>query len=136
MELITIIIGWVAWIIDVYLAISFAHGCRLCAKQGRQCQMATALQTTIFWIVACLFILVPLSKIHILWILFLTYIHLIILWLTNYGLPKKLMQYIPSPIHILLRVPLTKFVVSAFMYIILLGVFPKTTNSQTLNNGN
>ena len=125
------IVGWLAWIADAYLAISFASGCRMCAKQGRQFQWATALQTMIFWGVAILFLIAPFPKTHIVWILFLTYAHLVALWLVSHSFLPAIVLYIPFPVPILLRAPLTKFVLSPFMQLVLFGVRLNRADTKT-----
>ena len=63
------IIGWIAWVFTVYLALSFAYGCRKWARQGYSFQWATAVQTFFWWVITIVFLLAPLNKLHILWLL-------------------------------------------------------------------
>lgn len=116
------IVGWVAWALDVFLAISFTRGCRMCVKRGQQFQWLTALQTTIFWIVAAVFLLLPVPKVHIVWILLLAYLHLIVLWLVTRSILPAGVLRIPFPASIILWLPFTKLFVALFMRILLLGV--------------
>jgi hypothetical protein len=125
------IVGWLAWVVDVCLAISFASGCRISAKYGRQFQWATALQTMIFWIVAVLFLVAPFPKAHIVWILLLTYLHLVALWLVSHSFLPPIVLYIPFPVPILLRAPLTKFLLSMFMRLVLFGARSKAADTGT-----
>lgn len=51
-----------------FLAISFAWGCRSYAKSRQGFQWATAVQTFFWWIIAIIFLIFGLNKLHILWI--------------------------------------------------------------------
>jgi len=62
------VIGWIAWVAVVYLAITRALGCRRYARDGKPFAFITATQTTYLWVVATLFLCAPVSKLHILWI--------------------------------------------------------------------
>lgn len=62
------IIGWIAWGILVFLAISFVFSCRVYAKSGKEFQWATGVQTFFFWIIAILFFIFGWNKLHILWV--------------------------------------------------------------------
>jgi len=69
MDLALIIIGWIGWLFCVYLAASFAWGCRSNAKHGMSFHWATAIQTFFWWLIAIVFLLMPVNKLHILWLL-------------------------------------------------------------------
>ncbi len=62
------IIGWIVWGIVVFLAISFAWGCRSYAKSGQHFQWTTAVQAFFWWIIAIIFLIFGWNKLHILWI--------------------------------------------------------------------
>ena len=61
-------IGWIAWGIIVFLAVSFAWGCRSYAKSGHGFQWATGVQTFFWWVISILFLVFGWNKLHILWI--------------------------------------------------------------------
>ncbi len=63
------VIGWVAWAVAAYLAITFAIGCRSYAATGRGFQWATAIQTFFWWLISAVFLVTDLSKLHIMWLL-------------------------------------------------------------------
>jgi hypothetical protein len=85
----------------------------------------------IFWVVAVLFLVAPFPKAHIAWILLLTYLHLVALWLVSHTFLPPIVLYIPFPVPILLRVPFTKFVLSIFMRLVLFGVRFNTADTRT-----
>jgi len=61
------IIGWIAWGILAFLALSFVFSCRVYAKSGKEFQWATGVQTFFFCIIAILFLIFEWNKLHILW---------------------------------------------------------------------
>jgi len=69
MDIVLSIIGWVAWTFSVYLALSFAYGCRRTVRSGQSFQWATAVQTFFWWVIAVVFLFTPFNKLHILWLL-------------------------------------------------------------------
>lgn len=81
MSIVFQIIGWVAWSFVVFLALSYAHGCRLCARSGQPFSFMTGLQTLLLWTVAFIFLFSPASKLHILWILLLIYFRPLLFYL-------------------------------------------------------
>lgn len=62
------IIGWIIWIILVFLVFSFAFGCRSYAKSGRGFQWTTGTQTLFLLLITILFLKFDWNKLHILWI--------------------------------------------------------------------
>ena len=134
MEIALQIIGWMAWVVTSYFAITFAYGCRLYARRGIGFQWATALQTMLFWVAAIVFLTAPVSKLHLIWIVPLIFTDQLVLWLIRRGLPERAILYIPSPIRILLWVPLTKLVIFLFMQGVLLGIrTPSATEGPSPN---
>jgi hypothetical protein len=62
------IVGWIVWAIVVYLALTFAWGCRTYMKAGCGFQWATGVQTFYLWVIALLFVIFDWSKLHMLWV--------------------------------------------------------------------
>jgi len=62
------IIGWIAWAIVTYLAITFVIGMRMAVARGDNFNWATCVQTIFWWIIAATFLFIPASKLHILWL--------------------------------------------------------------------
>lgn len=62
------VIGWIAWSVVAFLALSFAYVCRKYASQGLGFQWATGVQTLFLWVIAFVFLLSPVNKLHILWV--------------------------------------------------------------------
>jgi hypothetical protein len=83
----TIIVGWVAWVIVAFLALLWVHGFRDSARKGERLGNSAAVTTFFFWVVAVVFLFTSYSKMHILWVaplsfdaaLFLTVAGLLIL---------------------------------------------------------
>ena len=69
MDIALSIIGWVTWAFSVFLAFSFAYGCRMTVRSGQSFQWATAVQTFFWWVIAVVFLFAPFNKLHILWLL-------------------------------------------------------------------
>lgn len=65
---ILLVIGWLAWAGVVYLALAFAHGCRKYAAAGQRFHWATGVQTFSWWLISVVFLLTPLNKLHIFWL--------------------------------------------------------------------
>lgn len=63
------VIGWIAWAVVAYLAVTFAYGCRRYAATGQGFQWATAVQTFFWWLISVVFLLTSLNKLHIIWLL-------------------------------------------------------------------
>jgi hypothetical protein len=100
------IIGWFTWLFDVYLALTFAYGCRKSAVAGVGFQWATAVQTFFWWIIAIIFLITSWNKLHIIWIMPVGFISASFITLGN----------IPIISHIVL------VVTRLFMSVILFGV--------------
>jgi hypothetical protein len=66
---IVLIIGWAAWAFSVYLAISSASKCRKMINNRHLFQWTIAVQSLFWWTIVVIFLLFPLNKIHILWLL-------------------------------------------------------------------
>lgn len=100
------IIGWIAWVLVAYFAVTFAYGCRLYAASGEGFQWATAIQTFFAWCIAIAFLIGPWSKLHILWLFPL--------------------GYLSAPYLVLVRVPvispMVMFATRIFMALVLSGV--------------
>ena len=62
------VIGWIAWVGVVFLAVTFAYGCRKCAAAGQDFQWATGVQTFFWWVIAVVFLITPFNKLHIIWL--------------------------------------------------------------------
>jgi hypothetical protein len=63
------VIGWIAWAVAAYMVLTFAYGCRTYVAAGRGFQWATGVQTFFCWIIAVVFLVAPLNKLHIIWLL-------------------------------------------------------------------
>lgn len=63
------VLGWIAWAAVAYLAVTFAYGCRRYAAAGQGFQWATAIQTFFWWLISIVFLVTPLNKLHIIWLL-------------------------------------------------------------------
>ncbi len=63
------VIGWIAWAVAAYLALTFAYGCRKYAAAGQGFQWATGVQTFFWWVISVVFLVAPLNKLHIIWLL-------------------------------------------------------------------
>jgi hypothetical protein len=62
------VIGWIAWLVVAYLALTFAYGCRKYAAAGQGFQWVTGVQTFFWWVIAVVFLVTPLNKLHIIWL--------------------------------------------------------------------
>ena len=69
MTLASQILGWVLWSFVAVLALSFAHGWRVQARAGQPTTFMTGLQTLLLSVVAFVFLVSPVSKLHIFWVL-------------------------------------------------------------------
>jgi tetratricopeptide (TPR) repeat protein len=106
-EILLTILGWLAWCVAAYLAITFVYGNRLYAKSGIPLNYITCVQTFLWWGIALTFLFSNLSKLHIIWLVPISYFGARFIVLT--GLPPILAQIILIFTQI-------------FMQIILLGV--------------
>lgn len=100
------IIGWLAWALVAYVAVTFAYGCRVYAASGEGFQWATAIQTFFSWCIALAFLVGPWNKLHILWL--------------------GPLAYLAAPYLVLARIPVLSpvvmFVTRSFMAVVLAGV--------------
>jgi len=103
------IIGWIAWSVVAFLALSFSYGCRKYASTGLGFQWATGVQTLFLWIIAILFLITPINKLHIIWLA-------PIAWLLSQRIAL-------SGIPILS--PLVLLVTRIFLGVVLLGTKPR-----------
>ena len=62
------VIGWIAWAVVACLALTFAYGCRRYMAAGRNFQWTTGIQTFFWWLIAVVFLIAPLNKLHIIWL--------------------------------------------------------------------
>jgi hypothetical protein len=77
------ILGWTVWALVAIFAISWAHSLRGCAKQGRPVPTVVAVQTVFLWVIAVLFLFVHYSKLHMLWVVAISWLisfYLILGW--------------------------------------------------------
>jgi hypothetical protein len=77
------ILGWTIWAIVAIFAISWAHSLRRYARQGRSVPTVVAVQTVFLWVIAVLFLFVHYSKLHMLWIVAISWLisfYLILGW--------------------------------------------------------
>jgi hypothetical protein len=107
------IIGWVAWTFSAYLALTFVYGCRKTVRSGKSFQWATAVQTFFWWVIAVVFLFIPLNKLHILWLLPILLFSAQFLVLT--GVP--------------ILMPVILFLTQVFMKLILFGTGASTESS-------
>jgi len=107
MEILLNILGWLAWCIVVYLAITFVYGTRIYAKSGIPLNSITCVQTFLWWAIALTFLFSNLSKLHIIWLVPISFLGARFIVLT--GLPPIVAQII-------------LLLTQIFMPIILLGV--------------
>ena len=63
------VIGWIAWAVVAFLALTFAYGCRRYTAAGQGFQWATGIQTLFWLVISVVFLLTPLNKLHIIWLL-------------------------------------------------------------------
>jgi len=70
---IVLIIGWAAWVVSVHLAITSASKCRKMINNRHLFQWTIAVQSLFLWAIVITFLLFPLNKIHILWLLPILY---------------------------------------------------------------
>lgn len=68
MEILLTILGWLAWCVVAYLAITFVYGTRMYAKSGVPLNSITCVQTFLWWAIALTFLFSNLSKLHIIWL--------------------------------------------------------------------
>lgn len=61
-------LGWVAWGIVAILALAWAYGCRNCVASGQRLDHTNALLTLFWWVIALVFLVSDISKLHIFWI--------------------------------------------------------------------
>ena len=108
------IIGWAIWSIVVFLAISFAFGCRTYAKTGRGFQWATGILTFFLWFIAVLFLVSDWNKFHILWVVPMSFFAAT--FLASRGIP--------------ILSPLVLFATRVFLNIVLIGVPPTNEDLQ------
>jgi hypothetical protein len=66
-------IGWIAWVVAAFLALSFAYGCRTSAATRQGVSPPTAVRTFFWWLIAALFLVAPFNKLHIIWLIPLGY---------------------------------------------------------------
>jgi hypothetical protein len=62
------IVGWIVWAGVVYLALTWAYGARKMLAEEGNFTKAAAVQTFFWWLLAVLFLFVPYSKLHLLWL--------------------------------------------------------------------
>lgn len=60
------VIGWIIWGIVAFWALSWTIGCRTNMRSQEGLQMATAVLTFFWWVVAILFLIFDWSRLHIL----------------------------------------------------------------------
>ena len=62
------VLGWIIWTIIFLLALSWTFGVRNYVGKGLGIPHATAVQLFFLWAIVLVFRLLPLSKLHILWV--------------------------------------------------------------------
>ncbi len=62
------VIGWIAWAAVTYLALTFAHACRKYAASGQGFHWATGVQAFFWCVITVVFLVTPLNKLHIIWL--------------------------------------------------------------------
>ena len=62
------VIGWILWGLVVYFAVSYAYGCRRYVASGQGFHLATGVQAFFWWLIAVVFLITRLNKLHIIWI--------------------------------------------------------------------
>lgn len=107
------IIGWIAWVVVAFFAVTFVIGLRRYEKSGHGFQWATATQAMFFCIIAVLFLLYDWNKLHIIWVAPLSFVAAIIIF---GGVPFLL--------------PLVMLFTKMFVSIILIGVKKPNTTGQ------
>jgi hypothetical protein len=95
------------------LALTFVYGCRKTVRSGQPFQWATAVQTFFWWVIAVVFLFIPLNKLHILWLLPILLFSAQFLVLT--GVP--------------ILMPVILFLTQVFMKLILFGTGASTESS-------
>lgn len=83
MDILLVIIGWIAWSIVLVLAISNVQLCRSIARKGSSFSWVLAIQVLLWWVIVFLFLFSDLSKLHILWALPVSYFAAMILGLSR-----------------------------------------------------
>ncbi|MDW8356228.1 MAG: hypothetical protein RMK57_17045, partial [Bryobacterales bacterium] len=62
------VIGWIAWATVVYVALSFAYGCRQYIASGQGFTWTTGVLTLFWWVIALFFLVTDVNKLHIIWL--------------------------------------------------------------------
>ncbi len=62
------LVGWAAWVLVAALAVSWTYGCRTYARHGLSFSWMEAVQAFLLSAITVVFLLTPLNKLHILWL--------------------------------------------------------------------
>ena len=68
------ILGWIAWSVTAYIAITFPLGVIVYSRAGRGVQGATIVQSIFALTLAVVFILSSYSKLHLFWLMPLAFL--------------------------------------------------------------
>ena len=99
------VLGWFAWCFSSYMAISNFIGCRMYVNSGRSFTWATAIQTLFWWVIAIVFLFASINKLHILWLIPVSFFSAQFLSLSNIPIIS----------------PFVLFVTKLFMNLVLIG---------------
>lgn len=113
MEIILGVAGWIAWLLSAYLGLTWVYGCRTYARAGRSFHWATVMQAFFFSATAVVFLIGPLSKLHLIWVL-----------------PALFTSQLLAVSHIPFVGGLLRFLTGVFMRLALVGVRPPAIGSN------
>ncbi|MFA5027483.1 MAG: hypothetical protein WC713_06365, partial [Candidatus Methylomirabilota bacterium] len=63
------VLGWIVWGVVAFLAVTFACGCRRNTAAGQGFAWASGVMTLFWWLIAIVFLVTPLNKLHIIWLI-------------------------------------------------------------------